>query len=197
MVLPEFKEWQIDISRSAQSLIQRFSGDFSYSYLPPGYAEGIPGAYIYTTKGVMIKTIDGSFCTMYESMQNKNTGHLNDGEFFSNGRLSDMLVLMWMRTNAIELREVEELLQRLSKAVVPNKPIHFLVHEEPCYRLALHMQIGDSLIPSAIGGPLNPWPNKPENINIARVQIFLEPWAAAQSGQVIELMELSPLLAGR
>lgn len=83
---------------------------------------------------------------------------------------------------------------KISKLIVSKVPSSFFTHEEPCYRSALRMRFGDISIPAAIGGPLSSWPNMPEGINIARVQIFLESWATAQSGEVIELAELSPLI---
>ena len=192
--MPKFKEWQSDVSQAAQSLVKRLSGDFSYLNLPPGFTEGTPGSYIYATRGSLIQTEGGSFCTMYELMQNKDVKHLNDAEFISNGRLSDMLVLMWMRSGTIELHAVEELLRRLSEVIAPQVEACFLAYEEPRYRSALRMQLGNIPIPAAIGGSLNSWPNMPKGISLARVQIFLESWATAQSGQVVELAELSPLL---
>jgi hypothetical protein len=36
---------------------------------------------------------------------------------------------------------------------------------------------------------LSPWPNMPDGVSSACVQIFLEPWATAQSGQVVELSD--------
>ena len=50
------------------------------------------------------------------------------------------------------------------------------------------------LIPAAIGGTLNAWPNMPKGVTVAGVQIFLESWATAQSGEIVELAELTPLL---
>ena len=192
--LPDFKEWQIDISSAAQSVTQRLSGDFNHLYLPPGYTEGIPGAYIYAVKGSLIRTKDGSFCTMYELLESKNAENVNDTEPISNNWISDTLILMWMQMDVINLCEVENLLQRLLKIIAPKRTSHFSVYKQPSYRSALRMQIEDIAIPSAIGGILNPLPNLIEKINIAQVQIYLEPWAMAQSGEVVELIKLSSLM---
>ena len=189
--LPEFQKWQVDVSHAAQSLVQRFSGNSESSNLPPGFAKGSPGSYVYATRGTLFQSEDGSLRTMYELIQCKNIKHLNDAEFISNGRLSDVLALMWMRAETIELHAVEELLRRLSEAIAPQVEARFLAYEEPRYRSALRMQLGNIAIPSAIGGPLNPWPNMPESVSAACIQIFLEPWATAQSGQVVGLIEFS------
>lgn len=192
--LPEFKERQVDVSLAAQRLVQGLSGNLDSLYLPPELSEGIPGSYMYLTRWSLFQADDGSLQTMYSLVQNKDAKNLNDKLFINNGRLSDVLVLMWLQSCKIELREVEELLLRLSKVITSKIPIRFISHDEPSFRSALCMQFEDIPIPAAIGGPLNSFPNTPEGISIARVQLFLESWATAQSGQVIELVELSPLL---
>jgi hypothetical protein len=53
------------------------------------------------------------------------------------------------------------------------------------------MQLGDNLIPAAIGGVHTPWPGLPEGASFVSVLIYLEPWAAARSGQVIQLRDFS------
>jgi RNA polymerase sigma factor (sigma-70 family) len=192
--LPEFKEWHVDASKAAQKLVRIVSGNFESFNLPPGFDKGTPGSYIYTAKVSLVPTKDGSMWTMYDLIKNKEAKDLNDKEFISNGRLSDVLALMWMRSNTIELREVEELLRRLSELIVPQVTTCFLAYEEPRYRSALRMKFENITIPAAIGGPLNAWPNMPEGVTAASVQIFLESWATAQSGKVVKLAELSPLL---
>lgn len=192
--LPEFREWHIDPSKAARKLVQIVSGNFESLNLPPGFNKGTPGSYTYTTRGSLVQTEDGSMHTMYELMQNKDVKDLKDKEFISNGRLSDVLALMWMKSGPIELSVVEKLLRRLSNAIVPQINARFLPYEEPRYRTALRMQFGNIPVPAAIGGPLNPWPNMPQGLTAAGVQIYLESWATAQTGQVIELAELSELL---
>ena len=192
--LPDFREWQVDVSKAAKNLIQIVSGNFESFNLPPGFDKGVHGSYIYATRGALVQTEDGSIRTMYELIKNKDTKDLNDAEFISNGRLSDVLALMWMRSDTIELHAIEELLRRLSEMIAPQIEARFLAYEEPRYRSALRMQFENIPIPAAIGGPLNAWPNMPEGVTAAGVHIFLESWATAQSGQVVELAELSPLI---
>jgi len=194
VALPEFKEWQINASKAAEKLVQALSGNFESLNLPPGFDKGTPRSYIYTTRGSLIQAKDGSMYTMYELIRNKDTKDLNDAEFISNGRLSDALALMWMKSEVIELYAVEKLLRRLSKAVVPQMNTCFSPYEEPRYRSALRMQFENITIPAAIGGVLNPWPNMPEGVSAAGIQIYLESWATAKTGQTIELSELSPLI---
>ena len=54
------------------------------------------------------------------------------------------------------------------------------------------MQLGDNPVPAAIGGVQNAWPGMPDGIGVASVLIYLEPWAAAQSGESVELAGFSP-----
>ena len=49
-------------------------------------------------------------------------------------------------------------------------------------------------IPAALGGPLAPWPGMPEGISMVLVQVLLEAWAWAKTGEAIELDELAPML---
>ena len=53
------------------------------------------------------------------------------------------------------------------------------------------MQLGENPIPAAIGGVHNNWPGLPDGIAVASVLIYLEPWAAAKSGQTVELTDFS------
>ncbi|MHC4574105.1 MAG: hypothetical protein ACYS76_08230 [Planctomycetota bacterium] len=101
---------------------------------------------------------------------------------------------MWKRLQPLELWAVEELLRRLSDVVVPGTPVHFYPYDEPRYRAALRMQLGENAIPAAIGGVLNPWAGLPDQVSAAAVLIYLEPWAAAQSGQAVELAEFPRFL---
>jgi hypothetical protein len=49
-------------------------------------------------------------------------------------------------------------------------------------------------VPAATGGVMFPWPGLPEEVFLASIQLYLEAWTSAQSGQTIELEELSPFL---
>lgn len=187
--LPEFHQWRLDLSRVAQSFIQIFEGDFTHLIFPPGFAEGSSGSYVYAGRGGLFQSQNGSMRTMYELMQNEDTEQTRSMGFEHCGRISDVLILIWMRSDTIELQAVEELLRRLCDVIVPDTLARFCSCEEPCYRSALRLQLGNIPIPAAIGDPLNPWPNMPEGVSAARVQIFLEPWATTQSGQVVELTD--------
>ena len=106
-------------------------------------------------------------------------------------KLSDTL-LLWKRSEMLELRDIEDMLRYLSGVIAPETPMRFYPYEEPRYRTGLRMQLGDNPVPAAIGGVHNPWPGLPEGASFASVLIYLEPWAAAQSGQTIELTDFSP-----
>ena len=55
---------------------------------------------------------------------------------------------------------------------------------------ALRMWFDNNPIPAATGGVLDSMPGLPEGVGAATVQIFLEPWAKAQSGRTVELAEV-------
>jgi RNA polymerase sigma factor (sigma-70 family) len=192
--LPEFKEWHLDLSQLAQNVVQKFMGNLDQSPLPPGFAEGSGGSYMYISRASLVKSRDGSWKTIYEIMQETEWQDFNDEVFINNGRLSDALILMWMQSDTIELRAIEELLRKLSEVIAPQIPVSFVAYEEPRYQASLRMQFENVSVPAANGGPLNPWPNMSEGVSAASVSIFLEPWATAQSGQVVELIEFSPHL---
>jgi hypothetical protein len=126
-------------------------------------------------------------------MQRKGTKQTLTAQMKQASCLSDCLCLSWKQSEPLELRAVEELLRRLSKAIAPKVAVHFLTYEEPRYRAALRLQLGDNPIPAAIGGVHNPWPGLPDGVSVASVLIYLEPWATAQTGQVVELTHFSPL----
>jgi hypothetical protein len=54
------------------------------------------------------------------------------------------------------------------------------------------MQFGDNPIPAAIGGVLDSWRGLPPGLHVASVAIYLEAWASARSGQVVELAKGTP-----
>jgi hypothetical protein len=101
-------------------------------------------------------------------------------------RLSDVLDLTWMVAGPLELRSVQALLEHLTSAVLPGAQVRFSSHDEPRYRSALQLQVGDVSVRAAYGGVLSEWSGRPSGVEAAHLRIFLEPWATLQSGQVIE-----------
>jgi hypothetical protein len=198
--LPEFQEWHVDMSKVDLSQVARqvFEGNeqaFSFA-LPPGFAEGSSGSYISARQTWLVQDEDGSVRTTYEMMQRKTTKDALTSQMKKGSCLSDALYLLWKRPETLELRAVEEQLRRLSELIAPNAPAHFCPFDEPHYRAALRMQLGDNPIPAAIGGVMNPLSGMPAGIDIAAIIIHLEPWASAQSGQVVELAEFPPFRSG-
>ena len=193
--LPEFKQWHLDFSQVDISGIVRrmFNGkaETFMPMMPPGFDTDPAGSYIHSLRGWLIEDEDGSVRTSFEIMQNKETRDSMLSQMKQGGRLSDAMSLLLKKAKPLELREIEELLRRLSSDIVPNTPVSFRCYEEPRYRAGLRMQLGDNPVPAAIGGVQNPWPGLPEGINIATVIIYLEPWAAAKSGEVVELSDFS------
>jgi hypothetical protein len=98
-----------------------------------------------------------------------------------------------MKEDDIELKSVEELLRNLSGKIAPDTEFSFLPFDDPHYRSGLCMEFENSAVRAAIGGVCSAWPGIPDGVSVATVQLFLEAWAMAQSGQVVELIELAPL----
>ena len=194
--LPEFLYWQIDMSKIDISEMARhmFDGkaDTFLPMMPPGFNSDTPGSYISSLRAWLIEDEDGSLRTSFEIMQSKETRDAMLSQMKQGGRLSDAMSLLWKRTEPLALRVVEELLRRLSNEIVPNSPVSFRSYDEPRYRAGLRMQLGDDPVPAAIGGVQNPWPGLPDGIDVASIHIYLEPWAAAQSGEAVELADFSP-----
>lgn len=192
--LAEFQSWQIDLSQMDLSETYRrmFEGKGqAFSFLqPPGLTTKSEGSYITSSRGWLVKDKDGRFCTTTELMQSKTTGKEFKEQIQQKNKLSDTL-FMWIRSETLDLRDIEKLLRRLSKAIIPETPVRFCSYEEPRYRTGLRMQLGDNPIPAAIGGVHMPWPGLPKGGHFASVVIYLEPWATARSGQVIELEDFS------
>jgi RNA polymerase sigma factor (sigma-70 family) len=194
--LPEFCSWQVDISQidlseRARQLFTDRAEALSY-LLPPDFIEKSRGAYVSAERAVLIKDQDGSVVTMAELMGKKATQEAFSERVKEGGCMSDALGLLWKQLEPLELRAVEDLLRRLSEQIVPETPVRLSPYEEPRYRAALRMQLGDNPIPAAIGGALNPWQGLPPGLYVASVAIHLEPWASIQSRQTIELVEGTP-----
>jgi hypothetical protein len=141
----------------------------------------------------LVQDSDGSVCTTSELMQRKATREEMHTQMSKGKKLSDALRLFWKRPEPIELRAVEDLLRGLSEAIVPGTTICFTVFDEPHYRAALRLQLGDNSIPAAIGGVHNPHPllGPSDRAGVASILICLEPWAAAKSDEAVELADFS------
>jgi hypothetical protein len=193
--LPDFKPWQIDLSQVDLSEAYRrmFEGkDQAFTFLlPPGLTTEPEGSYIKASRAWLMQDEDGSFCTSYELMQRKGTGKEFKEQIHQKNKVSDILFLMNKRSGTLELRIVEDLLRHLSEVITPETPVRFCPYEEPRYRTGLRMQLGDNPIPAAIGGVHTPWPGLPEGASFASILIYLEPWASARSGQVVELEDFT------
>lgn len=171
--------------RAARAVAYGVTGDFAL-------AEEASGAYLTAERSLLIEDEGGAVLTTGELLESKTTREAFDARMKEGSRLSDVLCLTWKQPEPLELRAIEELLHALSDEMVPGVAVRFLPRQEPRYRAALRRQLGDSPIPAAIGGVLNPWPDQPEGIHVAAVTIHLEPWASAHSGQAIGLAQDSP-----
>jgi RNA polymerase sigma factor (sigma-70 family) len=191
--LPPFQEWTLDVAAAAAHVLSfsRDDRDRLHSILPPGFAEGRPGAFLRASRGLLLAGEDGSVRTTYQLLQDST-----DSAAFRAGlataRISDVLDFTWMVAKSIELRSVQELLEQLTATVLPGATMRFVHYDEPRYRAALRLHIEDEVSPAAVGGVLAGWQGRPPGVDAAHVRFFLEPWASAQSGQAIDFDRFSP-----
>jgi hypothetical protein len=165
-------------------------GSFS---MPQNFAEELSASYISAMRAWLVQDSDGSVCTTSELIQRKATRQQMHTQMSRGNRLSDALRLFWKRPEPIELRAIEDMLRHLSETVVPGTPVRFVAFDNPHYRAALRMQLADNPIPAAIGGVHNPHPllGTSDRAGVASIIIYLEPWAAAKSGETVELADFS------
>jgi len=193
--LPHFQDWNMDAAEAAVRLVTFQGGraDRLRSVLPPGFAAGHPGAFLRASRALVRLTESGSIESIYERLH-ESQDERDFRETFRGAknqlRLSDVLDLTWMTAAPVELRSVQDLLEGLTSAVLPGVPVLFSPYDEPRYRSALQLHVGDVPARAASGGVLAPWPGQPDGVEAAHLEIFLEPWATAQSGRVIELDSL-------
>jgi len=184
--LPDFQDWPLNAGKAA-ARFEMSTGERRNrlrAIWPPGFAKGRPGAFLRATRAMVSLDVSGSMQSMYEHLEASPDEPTFRGAK-SDIRLSDVLDLTWMVAGSLELRSVQELLERLSSAVIPGAQIRFSTYDEPRYRSALQLHIGGVPARAALGGVLVGWIGRPQGTDAAYVRIFLEPWASHQSGQVV------------
>lgn len=194
--LPDFQEWRLDAGEAAARFLalQSEHRDALRATLPPGFSEGRPGAFLRATRALVHVGGGGTVRGMYQLLQDRP----DEAAFraaASGIRISDVIDLTWMAAGLIELRSVQEVLERMAFAVLPGEQVRFSTYDEPRYRSALQLQVEGISVRFACGGVLAEWSGRPQGIDAAHIRIFLEPWAAVQTGQVVDLdnfPEMSP-----
>ena len=186
--LPDFQDWPLDVGEAVEHFLTTFKGghrDRLQAILPPGFAEGRPGAFLRVTRAFLFLSENGPARTTYQLLHDSEEQQtFRSG--MKDGRISDVLDLTWMVVGPLELRTVQELLERLSAGVLPETLVRCASYDEPRYRSALQLQLGDISAPAAHGGILAEWPGRPKGVDAAHLRIFLEPWATVQSDQIVE-----------
>jgi len=189
--LPDFQDWKFNAGEAAVRFVT-VTGDHRDrlpTVLPPGFAEGRPGAFLRATRAIVPLSGSGRAQTIYELLRN-SPGEQTFREAKDDMRLSDVLDLTWTVAGPLELRSVQALLERLTSAVLPGAQVRFSSYDEPRYRSALQLQVGEVSARAAYGGVLAEWSGRPDGVDAAHLRIFLEPWATLQSGQVVEFAPL-------
>lgn len=191
--LPDFQDWPLDAGEATVRFLASMAehSDRLRFVMPPGFAEGRPGAFLRATRALLCLSENGPVQSVYQLLLNSP----DERAFRSTRdkmRISDVLDLTWIAAGPLELRSVQEMLERLSCAVLPGTRLRFSAYDEPRYRSALQLQVGDFSARAAHGGVLAEWPGCPQGFSVAHVRVFLEPWAMVQSGQVVEFDQLPP-----
>jgi len=189
--LPDFHDWPLDVGEAATRF---FTGTGEYrdrlhAVLPPGFAEGRPGAYLRVTRGLLRLSDHGSVQSIYQLLQDSPDERAFRGAG-KDMRISDVLDLSWMVDGSLELRSVQELLEHLSSVLLSREQVRFSPYDEPRYRSALQLHVGSRSVRFAQGGVLAEWPGRPQGVDAAHLRIFLEPWATVHSGQVVEFHQV-------
>ncbi len=192
--LPEFQEWTLDVGAAAEQWLTSPGKDRTRlrGILPPGFAEGRPGAFLRASRGLLLTDEEGSVRTTYQLLQDSP-----DAESFRAGiataRISDVLDFAWLVAEPLELRSVQDLLEQLAMTVVPGVGMRVTHYDEPRYRTALRLHLDPVVSPAAVSGVLAAWHGQPPGVNAAHVRFFLEPWATVQSGQAVDFNHLPAL----
>jgi hypothetical protein len=180
--LPEFQDCQQDPGQAAERFLT-FTGDRRdriQAMLPPGFAEGLSGSFVRASRAILHTSENGPARSVYQHLQDSP-----DERSFRTGmnniRMSDVLDLTWMVTGPLELYSVQEMLERLCAAVLPGVTIRFSAYDEPRYRSALQLHVGEVADRGAYGGVLAEWPGMAQGVGAAHVRLFLEPWATVRS----------------
>ena len=188
--LPPFQEWTLDIAGAAAHLLSSPGDDRDRlkSIMPPGFAEGRPGAFLRASRGLVLVAPEanaGRVRTTYQLLQDSpDSAAFRAG--LATARVSDVLDFTWMAAKPIDLRSVQELLEQVTAAVLPGAATRFVHYDEPRYRSALRLHIGHEVSAAAIAGVLAGWQGRPPGVDAAHVRFFLEPWATVRSGQAID-----------
>ena len=195
--LPDFQDWPLDAGEAAARF---FTGTGEYrdrlqAVLPPGFTEGRPGAFVRATRGILRLSENGRVQSIYQLLR-ESPDEQTFREAKDDMRISDVLDLTWMVAGPLELRSVQELLERLRSAFLSREQVRFSPYDEPRYRSALQLHVDGRSARFAHGGVLAEWPGRPHGVDSAHLRIFLEPWATVQSGQVVEFHQLPEMPFG-
>jgi RNA polymerase sigma-70 factor, ECF subfamily len=153
--------------------------------LPPAFAQGTPGTFIRATRAVLIQNADGAARTMSQAIR-ESADRQTFRAGIANARLSDVLEVAWLVEGPLELKTVQETIERVIAEVLPETAQRFVPYDEPRYRAALELKVGDDARPAATGGVLAEWKGRAPGVDAAHLRLFLEPWATARSGQLVE-----------
>jgi hypothetical protein len=160
-----------------RDVAQLLGGPFRYSDLARTIHEALPDFQeSRLTRGLVRETDSGETLSVYEHLQ----ASPDEASFVAARneiRLCEVLDLTWTSPAALELRAVQDAIERMFAAIAPGKEVRISPYDEPRYRAAL--QLHSASVPQriALGGVLRPWSGLEEGMHAAHVRVFLETWA--------------------
>ena len=197
--LPDFQDWPLDVGEAAARFFTGARGvSIATGCKPscrPALQKGVPALSCVRRAVLLRLSENGRVQSVYELLRDSP-----DEQAFrdvkNDMRISDLLDSTWMIAGPLELRSVQDLLERLRSALLPREQLRFSPDDEPRYRSALQLHVDGRSGQFAHGGVLAEWPGRPSGFDAAHLRIFLEPWATVQSGHVVEFPQLPEMPFG-
>lgn len=178
--LLEFDDWNFELGKELKRYFS-FQGDPEdriRNILPPGFAEGFPGAFVKRSWTVVRVLKDGAVHNMVELLRD-----CPDEESFravrNDIRLTHVLDLMWMVSGNLDLEAVQQRLSRIKEDAAPRKRLLLSPYPDTRYIQSFQAHFDGIPMRAAIGGLFDHWPGRPKGVSVAHIRLFLDAWTQA------------------
>ncbi|MCC7340833.1 MAG: hypothetical protein IT170_07085 [Bryobacterales bacterium] len=178
--LPEFDDWSFEIGKELKRYfsVQADPEDRIRNILPPGFADGLPGAFVKRSWTVVRVLKDGTVHNMVELLRD-----CADEESFravkNDIRLTHVLDLMWMVSGNLDLEAVQQRLSRIKEDAAPRKRLLLSPYPDTRYTQAFQAHFDGIPMRAAVGGLFDHWPGRPKAVSVAHIRLFLDAWTVA------------------
>jgi RNA polymerase sigma-70 factor (ECF subfamily) len=190
--LPDFQQWNPSVEDRIRRLMDRMKDGFATaasSVGPPGFAEGRPGRFWRLGSALVAPDENAELSSVVRESADLKAFSSKLGTC----RVSKALDLLWLEAHALHHGEIEELLERLLTAVLPDVAHRITAFSAPRYRIAMKLELSGIHSMAAVGGVLNRWTNQVAGTDAGHLRIHLEPWTTARSGEAFEREDLMTL----